>query len=210
MPPAMRRAWLPSSWQVTAVVAAALVVLPALVVRFGPAALQWMVTHQLGPASSRWVAGAGLVVVATATALFAWGTGRRPRLPVVVLVLLVGSLLVLPSIPVQAAVWVLPFAALAVPRWRDLLAWGVVEAVYATCTWFYLYGLSVPERGLPAWLYVLITLARVGMLVYLVGRAVQLSRRPELDPVRAHDLETDDPAAGEMEDAPDALVVTFA
>ncbi len=209
-PATTRRLWVPRSWRATAAVVVAVVVLPALVVRFAPAGLQWVATHQLGPAAMRWVTAAGLVVVVTAVALFTLGTRRRPRLPAVVLVLLVGSLLVLPSIPVQAAVWVLPFAALAVPRWRDLLVWGAVESVYATCTWLYLYGLSVPERGLPAWLYVVVTVARAGMLVYLAARAVQLSRRPELDPVRAHDLETDDPAAGEMEDAPDALVVTFA
>lgn len=210
MPPATRRTWLPRSWWVTGGVAAAVVVLPAAAVRFGPDALQWLVTHQVAAPASRWITGVGLVVVGVAAALFTLGTDRRPRLPAVVLVLLAGALLALPAIPVQAAVWVLPFAALAVPRWRELLVWGSVEAVYATCTWFYLYGLSVPERGLPPWLYVVVTLARVGALGWLVHRAVALARRPQEDPVRAHDLETDDPAAGELEDAPDALVVTFA
>lgn len=210
MPPAARRLWLPPSRWVTAGIALAVVLLPAFVVRFGPASLQWLATHQLGASASRWIAGAGLVVVGVAAALFTLSTERRPRLPTVVLVLLVGVLLVLPAIPVQAAVWVLPFAAMAVPRWRDLLLWGSVEAVYATCTWLYVYGLSVPERGLPPWLYAVVTLARVGALGWLVFRAVQLARHPQLDPVRAHELETDDPAAGELEDAPDALVVTFA
>ncbi len=210
MPAATRSIWLPPSRWATAAIALAIVLVPALAVRLGPGALHWLATHQLGPSASRWIAGAGLVVVSVATALFTLGAERRPRLPTVVLVMLVGVLLFLPAIPVQAAVWVLPFAALAVPNWRDLLVWGSVEAVYATCTWLYVYGLTVPSRGLPPWMYALVTLARVGALAWLVYRAVQLARNPQLDPVRAHELETDDPAAGELEDAPDALVVTFA
>ena len=148
-----------------------------------------------------------------ATALFTLGTERRPRLPAVVLVLLVGVLLVLPAMPVQAAIWVLPFAALAVPRWRDLLVVGVGRggvrhrAPGSTST-----GSRFPSAGCPPWLYAVLVAARGS--ARSAGSCTgpsQLARAARsVDPVREHGLETDDPAAGELEDAPDALVVSFA
>ena len=89
-----------------------------------------------------------------------------------------------------------------------------MKAAYATGTWFYLYGLSVENRGLPPWAYGLLVLVRVGALLWLAWRAVSVSRWPEDDVVRTFSreagLDDDDPAAGDLEDAPDALVVTFA
>ncbi len=187
-------------------VAAVLVAAPFLLVRLAPEVLGGAGDLGLdGPV--RWFAVLGYLTVLGAVALFTLSAARRPRLPVVVLLLLVGCLVVAPSMPVQAALWVLPFAALAVPRWRDLLVWGSIEAAYATGTWFYLYGMSVENRGLPPWAYALLVLVRVGALLWLAWRAVAVSRRPEEDVVRA--LGDDDPAAGEVEDAPDALLVSF-
>ncbi len=179
---------------------------------------------------ARWTSAALTVLVVVAVALFALGVRRRPRLPVVVLLLLVGVGVVAVSLPVQASLLVLPFAALAVPRWRDLLAWGAVEAAATTGTWFYLYAQSEPSRGLPPWAYAVLVLARVAALCWLAARAVQISREPVLDPVRTpvdhpargpagqRDADRprddpagarDDPAAGPLEGASDALVVRF-
>ncbi len=204
--------WLP--------VLAVVVCAPFVLVRVGPRLLAGADDLGIdGPA--RWFAVVGYVVVLVAVALFTLSTDRRPRLPAVVLLLLVGVLVVSPSLPVQAGLWVLPFAALAVPRWRDLLVFGAAEAAYATGTWFYLYGLSVENRGLPPWAYALLVLVRVGALGWLAWRAVAVSRWPQDDVVRTpvpddalpDDVgladEADDPAAGDLEDAPDALVVSF-
>lgn len=212
--------WLP--------VLAVVVCAPFVLVRVGPQLLAGADGLGIdGPV--RWLAVVGCAVVLVAVTLFTLSTDRRPRLPAVVLLLLVGVLVVSPSLPVQASLWVLPFAALAVPRWRDLLVWGAVEAAYATGTWFYLYGLSVENRGLPPWAYALLLLVRVGGLVWLAWRAVAVSRWPQDDvvrtpvpddpdpverdqsvgPLRDDDRGTDDPAAGDLEDAPDALVVSF-
>jgi len=126
---------------------------------------------------------------------------------VLVLLLVVGVLVVGVAIPVQASLLVLAFAALALPSWRDLLLWGAVEAAYATGTWFYLYAQSEPSRGLPPWAYAMLLVARVAALGWLAWRAVEVSRDPRLDAVRA--TGRDDPAAGDLEDAPDAVVVRF-
>lgn len=167
---------------------------------------------------ARWVSLALTVLVVVGVAMFALSALRRPRLPVVVLLLLVGVGVVGVSLPVQASLLVLPFAALAVPRWRDLLAWGAVEAAATTGTWLYLYAQSEPSRGLPPWAYAVLVVARITALCWLAARAVQISRDPSLDPVRTpvdvaagacHDPAgaRDDPAAGPLEGAPDAFVV---
>ena len=176
-----------------------------------PPALRWLATLGSTASASRWIAVAGLVVVggrhraasrsapSGVRALPARGAraaGRRAA----------GA----PGAAgagggVGAAVRGAGGAALARPAGLGRR----VEAVYATCTWLYLYG-AVGAQPRPAALAVrCVVTARAGRLrsAGSVYRAVQLARRPQVDPVRAHELETDDPAAGELEDAPDALVV---
>ncbi len=171
--------------------------------------------HPLSPGASRVLFLLGLVVVLAATLLFVLTCRVRPRLPAVVLCLVGGVLAVSMSVPVQASLWVLPFAALAVPRWRDLLLWGGTEAVYDTVTWYYIYGQSEANRGAPPWLYAVLLVARLLALAWLVAAAVRASRRPALDPVRVvdgasgtrPDRPVADPCAGELEQATDAFVV---
>jgi uncharacterized membrane protein len=162
---------------------------------------------------ARVVSWALTALVLLAVAGLALGTRRRPRLPALVLVLLVGVLLVAVSVPVQTSLWLLPFAALAVPRWRDHLIWAAAEVAYATGTWLFLYAQSVPERGLPPWAYGTLLVLRLAAMCWLARQAIRAARDPVLDPVRAPldapGLGRDDPAAGELEDAPDALVVRF-
>ena len=166
------------------------------------------------PGVARWLSAVGVTVVVVAVALVCLGAGRRPRLPAVVLLLVVGVLSVSVAVPVQASLWLLPFAALAVPRWRDHLLWGGAEAAYATGTWLYLYGLSVPERGLPAWAYATLLVLRLAAMAWLAWQAVRAVRDPGQDPVRAPgDARVpgrDDPAGGPFEGAQDALVVRTA
>jgi hypothetical protein len=172
------------------------------------------VRQPVDPDVARWLSAAGVVVVLILVTGFVLGARRRPRLPAVVLLLVVGVLAVSVSVPVQASLWVLPFAALAVPRWRDLLVWASAEVAYATGTWLYLYAQSVPERGMPPWAYGTLLVLRLAAMGWLAWRAVQVSREPALDVVRspldAPGLGRDDPAGGELEGTPDALVVRTA
>ena len=224
VPASAREALLPRVDRTTVVAAALLAVLPALAVLVGPEAARVASMLAVSPTVARAVWVAGTLAVLVAVALFALSVRRRPRLPVVVLLLLVGFGLTSPVLPVQAALWVLPFAALAVPSWRWLLPWAAVEAVYVTGTWFYVYGLSVPNRGLPPWAYGVLLVARLVAWAALAWRAVDVSVHPQDDPVRtpaqqavaspadddpADDPADDDPAAGPVEHAPDALVVAF-
>jgi uncharacterized membrane protein len=169
--------------------------------------------HAISGTTARWLFVLGAMVVVAGVAVFTLATPYRPRIPAVVLLLVVGILEMSPVVPVQASLWVLPFAALAVPRWRDLLIWAGAEVLYDTVTWFYVYGQSEPHRAAPAWFYGTVLVLRLAAMAWLAYRAVSIGRQPWNDPVRspssARALGRDDPAAGDLEDAPDALVIRF-
>ena len=65
-----------------------------------------------------------------------------------------------PSVPVQAALWVLPLAILAGVSWRTHLGFVAVEAVHATALWMHIGASSDPETGLPGTWYALVVLGR--------------------------------------------------
>lgn len=162
----------------------------------------WLLGDLAGapPADATTTAGSVLLTAAAVagTAVLALRAPRPPRVPVLALLLLLAVLAPAPALPPQAAVLVLPLAVLALPRWRLLLVWGAVEAAAATGTWLYLYGLSVPDRGLPPWAYAVLVVARLGMLLLLAHGAVRASLEPGEDVVRAPrsapHLGADDPA----------------
>lgn len=153
------------------------------------------------------------LAVLTAVAAFALSTRRRPRLPQVALLLTAGVLLAGPSFPVQASLWLLPLAALAVPRWRDHLWWGAAETLYFVLVWLHIAGLDVQNRSAPDWLYGLALMLRLAAVCWLMWVVVRDVRSPGGDPVRrdeADDPEVDDPAGGVLDHHDDALVIRFA
>jgi hypothetical protein len=148
------------------------------------------------------------VVVLVAVAVWVLSAPVAPRLPLVVLVLLVGTLLVAKTVPVQASLWLVPWAALAVPRWRDHLWWWAAEALYVVAVWQYLVGLSEASRALPAGFYAVLLLGRLAAMGWLAWQAWQLGRYPERDEVR-RDADGEDPAAGPLRGSEDRVVVQF-
>jgi len=94
---------------------------------------------------------------------------QRPR-PVVAAVALVGLCVALStaaSFQAWAALWLVPFVALAGIRWRDHLLWAGAEAVHAVALYGYLDALVDPSHGLPAGWYsvaLLLRLAAVGWI----------------------------------------------
>jgi uncharacterized membrane protein len=46
----------------------------------------------------------------------------------------------------QYALWLLPLAALARPRWRDMLIWQTTEVIYFVSVWWYLGGIITPNQ----------------------------------------------------------------
>ncbi len=64
------------------------------------------------------------------------------------------------SVPVQAALWVLPLALLAGVSWRTHLGFVAVEAVHASALWLHIGAASDPDKGLPAPWYAVVVLGR--------------------------------------------------
>ena len=146
------------------------------------------------------------LLVLVAVTVWVLACPRPPRLPVVVLVLLVGTLLASKTVPVQASLWLLPWAALAVPSWRDHLWWWAAEAVYVVAVWEYLVGLSAADRALPAGFYAVLLVVRLAGVAWLGVQAVRAAWVPADDPVR-RDADGEDPAAGPLRGESDRFVV---
>jgi uncharacterized membrane protein len=103
----------------------------------------------------------------------------------------------------QYSLWLVPLAVLAIPRWRLLLSWMLIDALVWAPRMFYYLG--VDHKGLPEdWFLgfvVVRDLAVVGLCV-LVIREIY---RPVLDKVRLSG--DDDPAGGVLDDASDVFVL---
>jgi len=89
------------------------------------------------------------------------------------LVLLAAGLVVAPSAPPESALVLLPLAALAVRRWRDLLVWQGLHLVSWVITgWYVGQALepTVADDGRAYWLAVLL---RVLGLLWLIGAVLR-------------------------------------
>ncbi len=147
-------------------------------------------------------------VVVGAVAVWVLSAPVAPRLPVVVLVLVALSLLVSKTVPVQASLWLLPWAALAVPRWRDHLWWWAAEAAYVVAVWQFLVGLSQSDRALPPGFYAALLVGRLAAVAWLAWCAWQRDRHPASDDVRQA-AGGGDPTAGVLARGQDRPLVRF-
>jgi uncharacterized membrane protein len=127
----------------------------------------------------------------------------RPRLPQLCFLVVAAFLLTNKVWSPQYSLWLVPLAVLAIPRWRVLLAWMLIDALVWAPRMFYYLG--VDHRGLPqGWFLgtvVVRDLAVLGLCV-LVIREIY---RPSTDLVRL--AGDDDPAGGFLDGAPDKLRV---
>lgn len=123
----------------------------------------------------------GLWFVAVA-ALVVLAPGR-PRLSQVALLLVAGVLLLGLNYEPEQVLWLLPLAALAHPRWRDLLVWQACEAMFFMMTWWWDGGLLKSGAGTTTgWYWAVVALHVVGTL-WLVAVVVRDIWWPEDDVV---------------------------
>jgi uncharacterized membrane protein len=127
----------------------------------------------------------GSLLVLAAVAWVGTTSSRTPRVAQLALLTIVGLLLFSKTVPVQAALWVLPFAVLARPRWRDLLIWQACETFYFLATWWHLGGYTEDSSGGHDAIYPLAVLVRTGGLLWLAAMVLRDVRSPWHDPVRA-------------------------
>ncbi len=103
-------------------------------------------------------------------------TATRPARPSqVALLLIAGILLLRLSYEPQQALWLVPLAALARPRWRDLLVWQAGEVLFLVLqSWASGGYLDPTDGGQPGiyWIAVVVHVAATGYLVAIVARDV--------------------------------------
>ncbi|MBC2932115.1 hypothetical protein [Nocardioides sp. zg-1228] len=139
----------------------------------------WLLLDQTGIGASTTVRTLGQVGVLALAAAAAWWLVRRAGRPTAMttaragLVLLAAGLVVAPSAPPESALLLLPLAALAVRRWRDLLVWQGLHLVSWVITGWYV-GLAleptVSDDGRAYWVAVLL---RVLGLLWLIGAVLR-------------------------------------
>jgi uncharacterized membrane protein len=141
------------------------------------------------PAALNAVSAALFLAACAGIAVLAWKAPRTPRVASLAFLVVASFLLVNKVWSPQYSLWLVPLAVLALPRWRLLLSWMLVDAlVWAPRMYYYL---TPANKGLPPdWFLGAVVLrdAVVALLCVLVVRTVL---RPESDPVRA--LDGDDP-----------------
>jgi len=183
-----------------AAVAWACLNLPALV--SGPDQWQrfWAVAADRGPDSGTlWTVLDGSIgishdaVLATSWALVGvWVAGvatlcllapSPPRVSQAALLLVAGFVLLRPAFEPHQALWLLPLAALARPRWRDLLIWQSCAVGFAAMHSWWRGGLLDPGGDGPAGFYWIGIGVHVVGTLWLVAMVVGDVWWPEFDPV---------------------------
>ncbi len=148
------------------------------------------------------IAAAATIVacIASVLLLVVWAP-RRPRIPQVAFLLLTAFIVFNKVDSPQYALWLLPIAVLARPRWGAILVWQASEVVLGAANLYELIGFGKPGFGLPLWTYLVFIVVRDVILGWLAALVIREMLRPERDPVRA--LGRDDPAGGVLDGLPD-------
>jgi uncharacterized membrane protein len=113
---------------------------------------------------------------------------RPPRLASLAFLIVAAFLLVNKVWSPQYSLWLVPLAVLALPRWRLLLGWMVLDALVWVPRMFYYVGPA--DKGLPPDWFLGAVLARDAMVVLLAVLVVRSVLRPDIDPLRT---DGDDP-----------------
>ena len=109
---------------------------------------------------------------------------QTPRLTQLGFLVVVGFLLVNKVYSPQYALWLLPLAVMARPRWRDQLIWQCGEIFYFSSVWWYLGNYLEPSGGGNAGFYWLAVGLRIAAQLYLAVVVVRDILMPEHDVVR--------------------------
>jgi uncharacterized membrane protein len=153
-------------------------------------------------------------VVCAAIAMLGLLAPRRPRVAQLMFLVVLGFLLINKVYSPQYVLWLLPLAALARPRWRDLIIWQACELFYFFAIWMHIANFFVSPGPCEVshvlisatgcdWVYSLSIVIRVLGELYLAVLVIRDILRPWYDPVRADGL-SDDPLGGILDEGIDA------
>ena len=157
----------------------------------------WFLLARTGPGASTTTRTVVQVVVLALAAGAVWWLVRRAGRPTPLttaragLVLLAAALVVAPSAPPETALLVLPLAAIAVRRWRDLLVWQALHLLSWVLTGWYVGQALVPTVADDSRAYWLAVLLRVAGLAWLVVAVLRDAGSGDDDPVEVGRGEAD-------------------
>jgi len=123
---------------------------------------------------------------------------RRPRVAQLAFLLVAAFLLVNKVYSPQYALWLLPLAVLARPRWRDFLIWQATEVIYWLAIWLHLSGFLAD--GTAVRFYYAAIVGHVAGILWVALMIVRDVLQPEHDPVRQ--TGDDDPVFPWADDPP--------
>jgi uncharacterized membrane protein len=142
-----------------------------------------------------------VVVVVGVGALVALAP-RRPRVAQVAFLLVAGFIMFNKVDSPQYALWLVPLAVLARPRWASLLIWQATEVLLGAGNLYTLIALDHTDQGLPLEIYLVLVVLRDVVLMGLSALIVRDVLVPRGDVVRRDGV--DDPAGGVLDGAPDS------
>lgn len=125
----------------------------------------------------------GMVAVLMAASVFAIKARRAPSAAAITLLILIGWFVLTKTYEPQYALALLPFAALAWPRWRDLLIWQGGELLFLFVASWHAGGYTLDSGDVDR-VYPLAILVRVAAQLWLVSRIVLAHRTGERIPAR--------------------------
>jgi uncharacterized membrane protein len=137
----------------------------------------WLVLDEHGHHSSAHTINvvSGVLFVLACAAILALGLAarKRPRVAQIAFLIVAAFLIVNKVYSPQYVLWLLPLAALARPRWRDLLIWQACELLYFGSVWLYLGGWLAPSSGDNPTAYQIAIVVRVLGELYLAAMVVR-------------------------------------
>ncbi|WP_298181065.1 glycosyltransferase 87 family protein [Saccharomonospora sp.] len=149
------------------------------------------------------VSGALFLALCAGIAYVALSAPRRPRVAQLCFLVVAAFLLTNKVWSPQYSLWLVPLAVLAIPRWRLLLGWMVVDALVWAPRMFYYLGMD--NKGLPEGWFLGTVVVRDVVVVLLCVLILREIYRPAQDLVRIHGV--DDPAGGVLDGAEDRIVL---
>ncbi|HEX3825301.1 MAG TPA: glycosyltransferase 87 family protein [Mycobacteriales bacterium] len=148
-----------------------------------------------------------LIVITGVAALVAFAP-RRPRVAPIAFLLVAGFIVFNKVDSPQYALWLVPLAVLARPRWASLLVWQASEVVLGAANLYALISLDHSDQGLPLDTYLIVVVFRDLVLAGLAALIVRDVLVPRGDVVRLDGV--DDPAGGVLDHAPDGRIGALA
>jgi uncharacterized membrane protein len=119
---------------------------------------------------------------------------RLPRVGQVTFLLVAGFVMLNKVDSPQYALWLVPLAVLARPRWASLLVWQATEVVLGAANLLTLVAQDHADQGLPMDTYLVFVVLRDVVLAWLMALVVREALDPRRDVVRRDGV--DDPAGG--------------